>query len=274
MKKLPQILVLIFFIAPFSSCQKHDANDSTPTYDLIIEGGINSLTHYQFIRISKPADLYSKPSQPVSGAKVVVNDGSKDVVFTEIPGKGVYTASIINNKNYNDPYKLTVAYEGKYYTATDLMPAVLPVDSSYIPLSVKSKDNGYQVTIPKHIFGVSVAQRWLIISTNQRWRPSQFDGKNKYNYSHTFGAPNALNPLKQQQYIINTRPDDSLKIYKFSLSYTYSTYLYNIFQETDWRGVLSSTPANVKGNISGNANGFFYAIDVDTIIRAVKDLNN
>jgi hypothetical protein len=266
---------LIYWLLPVlfsAACHKQDINATTPAYDLIVEGGINSLYKQQYIRLTKPARASDRTIQPVSSAVVSVNDGTSDIVFNEIAGTGVYTAVVDNNNNYDDPYTLHITYQGNEYEASDFMTSIVPIDESYIPLTTR-QDNGFIVTIPKHIFGVSTAQQWLIAPAGSSWNPSKFDTNYNFNYSHVFGTPNALNPLIQQKRILHTGLTDSLKIYKYSISLAYSTFLYNLFQETDWKGVLSSTPSNVKGNISGKANGYFYAIAVDTITAAVKDIN-
>lgn len=262
------LLLLLGMVA----CQHKDTAFTAPVYDLIVEGGINSLTPQQYIRLSKPAGISAPSVQPVNGAMVRVNDGPTDITFTEIGHSGIYTAVMKNNKNYGEAYTLHVDYNGKQYEATDTMTAVVPIRASYIPLT-QQRDTGFTIMIPKHIFGVSYPQEWLIMPKKNRWDPAQFKAVYNYSYSHIYGTPNALNPLIQQKSILHTSATDSLVIYKFSLSFNYSTFLYNLFQETDWKGLLSPTPSNVKGNISGNANGYFYAIDVDLQTMAVKDIN-
>lgn len=254
------------------ACKKDNTASTTLNYDLIVEGGINTLNERQYIRLTKPAGLDESPVQPVNDAVVSVFDGANNIPFTEIGNSGVYTGIVANNHNYDVPYTLHINYEGKEYNASDGLTEVIPIEKSYIPLTIQ-QGSDFTITIPRHIFGVSTAQQWLIMSQGNSWDPSQFNAAYKYSYSHVFGTPNALNPLTQQKNILHAGLNDSLVIYKCSLSPVYSTYLYNVFQETDWKGLLSSTPANVHGNISGNANGFFYAIDVDRQTKAVKDIN-
>ncbi|OQP66543.1 hypothetical protein A3860_13765 [Niastella vici] len=270
MKKIRNTYLLLSLLV--IACNKNNTASTTFNYDLIVEGGINTLNERQYIRLTKPAGLAELSVKPVNGAAVSVFDGSNDITFTEIGNSGVYTAILNNNNNYGEPYTLHINYQGKQYQATDVLTGVVPIDSSYIPLTIQ-QGSDFTITIPRHIFGVSFAQQWLIMSQGNSWDPSQFNAKYNYSYSHVFGTPNALNPLTQQKNILHAGLNDSLIIYKFSLSSAYSTYLYNVFQETDWKGLLSSTPANVHGNISGNANGYFYAIDVDTQTEAVKDIN-
>ena len=270
MKKLCIIYVLLAMVVV--ACKKNNAASTTLNYDLIVEGGINTLNEKQYIRLTKPAALDGLAVQPVNGAGVSVFDGINNIAFAEIGNSGVYTGIVANNQNFDGSYTLHINYQGKYYKATDDLTEVVPIAASYIPLTIQ-QGSDCTITIPRHIFGVSIAQQWLIMSQGNSWDPSQFNVRYNYSYSHVFGTPNALNPLTQQKNILHTGLNDSLVIYKCSLSPVYSTYLYNVFQETDWKGLLSSTPANVHGNISGNANGFFYAIDVDRKTIAVKDIN-
>jgi len=269
MKKLCTIYILLAMVV--MACNKNETASTTLNYDLIVEGGITSLNERQYIRLTKPAGLMEPPVQPVNGAGVSVIVGTNKIAFTEIGNTGVYTGIVTDNKNYDEPYWLYINYQGKEYKATDGLTEVIPIDASYIPLTIQ-QGNDCTITIPRHIFGVSTAQQWLIMSQGNSWDLSQFNAGYKYSYSHVFGTPNALNPLTQQKNVLHAGLNDSLVIYKCSLSPVYSYYLYNVFQETDWKGLLSSTPANVHGNISGNANGFFYAIDVDKKTKAVKDL--
>lgn len=252
-------------------CQKKDIAPTAPVFDLIVEGGINSLNDRQYIRLTKPAGLSEATAQPVSGALVSVNDGNRNIVFAETSTSGVYSGVVKHNKNYDSAYTLQITYQGKTYQASDTLTQVVPIAASYLPLTVK-KDSNTTIAIPKHIFGVSDAQQWLMTPKGNFWDPSQLNVGYNYNYAHVYGTPNALNPLTQQKRTLNFALNDSIIIYKFSLSFSYSTFLYNLFQETDWKGLLSPNPSNVRGNISGNANGYFYVTDVEMETKAVKDL--
>ena len=261
------ILISIIFLG----CKK-DGPPAPIPYDLIVEGGISTYKTRQYIRLSKPITFDLEKVQTVNNAKVVVNDGTNDIVFKEISTTGIYSGVVEHNKNFGATYTLTVEYDKKQYTASDILIPVYPIDENYIPVTVTTKQGGLRLTIPKHTFGTSSAQQWLILTQDKTWSQEKFKESYPFSYSHVFGTPNALNPLTQQARIIDLGINDNVNIYKFSLSDAYSTFLYNIFQETDWKGLLSSVPGNVKGNISGNANGFFYATDVEMQTRSLKSL--
>lgn len=254
------ILAFAFFI--LSSCKKNNATP-LPSYDLIVEGGINTLMARQYIKLTRPVSFGQKPGSAVSGAAVTVNDGVEDVPFSEIGGTGVYTAIVMRNKSFYEPYVLKIKYNNKDYMASDTLLPVVHIDDSYLPLKASRNGTGVRLNIPGHTFDATSPQQWLFLPDSINWSPSDFSGEFSYTYSHIYGTPNALNPLTRKTTVIDLGMDEKLDVYKFSLSDRYSRYLYNFFQETEWRGLLSSVPANLKGNISGNANGFFYAVDVE-----------
>ncbi len=265
-------LLLLAVIITITACRKQDFAAGPPIYDLIVDGGINTQYVDQYIRLSKPARLSEMAVQPISGAKVSVSTMGIEVPFVEVGTSGVYKGEVENNRNYYEPYTLHIHYQGKYYEAIDTLIEVFPILATYVPLTVQ-RGSVSTITIPKHIFGVSIPQQWLILPKGGLWDPSLFNAGSSFSYSHIYGTPNALNPLTRKQRIMYTALNDSVTVYKFSLSEGYSRYLYNLFQETDWKGLLSSTPSNVKGNVSGNAGGFFHAVDADKEIIAVSDIN-
>lgn len=270
--RLKHDVLLLFFPVLLLTCKKKDTSPLIPPYDLIVEGGINTFTRDQYIRLTKPV-LYSGVSpEPINDAIVTVNDGDSDVLFREIQKTGVYTANMENNENYNQAYTLKITYNQKEYTAKDTLFSVFPISDRYIPVSFSVNQSVVKTTIPKHTFGALFAQQWLIMKDKKKWDPSKFNRSYPYSYSHTYGSPNALNPLIQPRTTLTSDIHDSLTVYKFSMSNSRTVFLYNLFQETDWRGILSGTPGNIKGNISGNANGFFYVTDVEMQKKSIADL--
>ncbi len=272
-------LSLIFFIAAIAGCKKNalpgiDTEPRLQSYELVVEGGINTLQNDQYIRLTKPALLPNEVAQPLTSAIVNVNDGIRDIHFIETVTPGVYTAILTNSPNYDQPYTLKVEYNNKQYIAVDTLKRVRSIDPHYLPISTKLLGNGIvRLTIPKHTFGVAVPQQWLIAYQGiAPWNPKEFDFKFAFSYSHLFGSPNALYPLLQETRAINLSLNDSITVYKFSLSNNHSRFLYNVFQETDWKGLFSTQPGKITGNVSGSGEGYFYADDIKVQKFLVKDL--
>ncbi|WP_242696037.1 hypothetical protein [Desertivirga brevis] len=260
------------------SCRKENAEEAHFTkrkydYDIIIEGGINTMQRNQYIKLTAPSYNPDSLPTPIDGAEVLVNDGHRDILFKLTSSPGIYSGNVAQNQRYNQPYRLTVRYKGKEYTAIDSLIQVVNIIDDFIPLSIlRYPDKRLELNIPKHTFGFNSAARWYIGNKNQpSWQPSKFDSVS-YSYTHSFGVPNSIYPLLNQKRKEWVSPGEFITIYKFSMSDAYSKYLYSVFLETDWRGIFSSSPATIKGNISNRAMGFFYVTDVDIRRYRISEL--
>jgi hypothetical protein len=276
--KTVAVVISIFSFLLVLSCSKENAEDAhfnkrKYDYDLIIEGGINTIQRNQYIRLNSPSFNPDSLPKPVNDAEVLVNDGQKDIAFKITSTPGVYSGSLVQNQRYNQPYKLIVRYKGKEYTAVDSLVQVVNIVDDFIPLSIlRYHDQRLELNIPKHTFGFSSAAKWYIASKNQApWSAAKFDSVS-YSYTHSFGAPNSIYPLLNQKRKEIVSSEDFITLYKFSLSDAYSKYLYSLFLETDWRGIFSSAPGVIKGNVSNGALGFFYVTDIDIRRYRVSEL--
>lgn len=263
------LLLMVLLILGFSGCKKSlDDRFLTPKrqYDLSVEGGFNTRITTQSIRLSKPAMSPGQNPTPISKAIVRINDGKSDIIFNESSVKGVYTGTAVNEPNYNGAYTLTIEYNNKSYTAVDTLRQVVNIVDDFLPLSTKmTADGKYSGTIPKHTFGYLNPNKWMISYLDLPvWNPGKFDQSKYYSYTHFLGSPNSLYPLNNLKRTFILNKEDYITIVKLSLSERYAKYLYDVFMETDWSGLFSSVPVNATGNISGNVQGYFYAIDVDT----------
>ncbi|MGY0040776.1 hypothetical protein [Pedobacter sp. NJ-S-72] len=143
------------------------------------------------------------------------------------------------------------------------------IADDFLPFKIKKNESGvYEGTIPKHTFGYLNPNKWWISYPGvPAWNPSRFDVTETqslyFSYTHFLGSPNSLYPLNNLKRTFSLKGNDEITIYKFSLSKEYAKYLYGVFLETDWNGLFSSVPVNVNGNISGNAQGYFYVSDID-----------
>ena len=244
-------------------------------YDMAVEGGFNTLTANQFIRLTKPSLNPDSTPQPIRKASVVVNDSRADIIYREsatIPG--VYVGSFRGDPNYNNAYKLTIKYAGKTYTAVDTLRQVVNIVDDFLPLSTRiNSEQKIDGNIPKHTFGYLNPNKWYIsYGENPFWNPSQFDQSSNYSYTHFLGSPNSLYPLNNLRRSFTLGPEEFIYIYKISLSAKYSQFLYSVFMETDWNGLFSSVPVNVAGNVTGNVQGFFSVMDVDFRRYRAKEL--
>ncbi|TKC07577.1 DUF4249 domain-containing protein [Pedobacter frigoris] len=261
-------------------CKKSALDDNSflkpvRQYDMAIEGGINTRTTDQYIRLTKPALSPDSSPVPIRKAVVVVNDGRTDIAFKEVAATpGVYVGLTKSDPNYNKAYILTIKYNNKTYTAVDTLRQVVNIIDDFLPLSTRAMaDKSVNGTIPKHTFGYLNPNKWYISYPDlPLWNPSKFDQSKYYSYTHILGSPNSLYPLNNLKRTFAVGQDDYISIYKISLSENYAKYLYSVFMETDWSGLFSSVPVNVEGNVSGNVLGYFSVSDVDYRRYKAKEL--
>jgi len=277
MRAINGIVLLCLLQVMLVSCKKSDVvsfDKPQKPYDLIVEGGINTLLRTQYIRLSKPALSPDSLPAPIRKAEMTVNDGKANLVFRETIVPGVYSAVNSNPPNYNNAYTLTIKYNNQTYTAVDTLRQMVNIVDDYLPLSViKNADGTYSGTIPKHTFGYLNPNKWWIsYGEIPVWSPQKFEQAEYYNYTHFLGSPNSLYPLNNLKRTFVLNAEDPIFIYKISLSEAYAKYLYGIFLETDWNGLFSGVPENVKSNISGNSLGYFSVCDVDFRRYRVREL--
>lgn len=279
MKGLFILLGTLGILVMFTGCKKKKLEDDLfknplTRYDLAVEGGINTYTFSQYIRLTKPALHPDSLPTPIRNAIVVVNDSRADIVFHESQTPGVYVGVNRGDANYNNAYKLTIKIGDKTYTAVDTLRQVVNIVDDFLPLSTRlTADQKVEGSIPKHTFGYLNPNKWFIsYSSIPPWNPSKFDQTKYYSYTHFLGSPNSLYPLNNLKRSFSLKPEDYIYIFKISLSEKYAQYLYSVFMETDWNGLFSGVPVNVESNISGNAQGFFSVVDVDFGRYRAKEL--
>ena len=121
-------LVSVLF---YTSCQKvitPPLSNSAP--QLVIEGSVSDKIGPYYVNISKTVSFYADNTYPnVSGASVTITDQTTGIndMLTETSA-GIYTTHIIIGKP-GDTYQLTVALNGKTYSAVSTMPYPVKLDS-------------------------------------------------------------------------------------------------------------------------------------------------
>jgi len=81
-------LTLLTIAALQGGCKKNNLDEDFfmapgKQYDMAVEGGFNTLSVNQFIRLTKPALEPGAVPLPISKASVVVNDGRVDIIYRE-----------------------------------------------------------------------------------------------------------------------------------------------------------------------------------------------
>jgi len=264
------LIIVTCFLAV--SCQKL-AVDEGQSYDMIVEGGINTMYKEQYIQLKKLDGLKSNSGTiGISGATVRVTNGPNMIEFNDL-GEGLYYGELFNLRDtVGNVFKLTITLNGKLYEAQDQLIPVVPIENAFLPVEKSNLNNKWTVKVNKHLFGMRTSNKWLIMPQKDFSEDDISSFRSPFSYSYRLGAPNVLNNLLGKTYNYDVSLKDSLIVSKFSESPRYSRFIYNLFQETEWKGLLSAVPANVEGNISNNALGFFYVMDGVRKSIPIKDI--
>ncbi len=269
-----KILLVLISCCLFLSCNKSTV-DEGQSYDMIVEGGINTMFKDQYIQLKKLDGLQSSGGTiGITGAAVKVTNGSNTIEFSELGG-GLYRGELFNIKDtIGNIFQLTVTLNGKSYEAQEVLVPVVPIESAFLPVEKSSLNNKWEVKVSKHVFGMRTSNKWLIIPQKNFSDADISSFRSPFSYSYRFGAPNVLNTLLGKTYTYEVSRMDKLVVLKFSVSSRYAKFLYNLFQETEWKGLLSAVPANVEGNVSNNALGYFYVMNGIRQTIAIKDIRS
>ncbi|WP_207532015.1 DUF4249 domain-containing protein [Desertivirga arenae] len=244
--------LVLFTLLLFSACEKVidiDLKDSEPL--LVVEGVINNRTDTQSVRITTTLPISeSNSSTGISGATVTVKDQEGISYAFRERAPGVYSSRRfrgIPGRTYN----LTIAYNGKTYSAQSSMPSQVTIDSI-----------GFQSTT---IFSNSRTSLQLIFRD-----PPQI--RNYYRFvlsinsvktSSIFVYSDDFTDGKQVtrdlfDVDVNLQKGDKVMVEMQCIDPVIYRYWLGLDQNRS-RGGASVTPANPVSNISGGALGYFSA---------------
>ena len=192
-----------------------------------------------------------------------------------VPGKYITDSIKGIPGNY---YTLSIKWEGKGYVATDYMKAI-PLD--FEPQAFLWDRDHFEFEFRRHQFGFVEANLWqLVISpTDTSLIPPvdlsilgqqvgiEVSPPATYHFTY-FSHPHIeVSGLMnfEEGHFYGFLPGHKVIQKRYSLSDSCYQFLRAVFMETEWREtIFNSTPANVKGNVSGGALGYFSAHAVKT----------
>lgn len=287
-KKYISIFLIIFIFQYSCGLQEIDIADinlseNNHLYKIAVDCFITTEYKHHCIKLSVPGSYYQNTtSESVSGADVSIISGNLTYKFVEIDSSGLYESVEKFSPEIGKTYTLIINYNNEEYTANETVTAVREIDFSEIKLPERNLSNltpgEVAFTIDKHDFGYDENAKWFWLSawdwdTIGAYGP--FSVSKRYNYTYKGGEPQGLFANNTSGHSVAGKEQDSLKVFKYSLSQGYSEYLYALFCETDWKtGVFASVSSNLPTNISNNAVGYFYIMDVDFKKIKIEDILN
>ena len=285
MKYLNNIVFLfILLLAPLYSCtERIDISLDDSAVRLVVEGSITTDTMSHKILLSSTSGyFYNQPPQPVSGATVTVSDGENILDLTEV-SPGVYQTAPsvhgIEGKTYTLNIKLNKQIGGfSDYTASSKLYPVAKLDSVNLLYHPDWSSAGiWEVKCfvqdpPSADFYRFLISRndTMITDTLDEWFVTDdrfFNG----NYVNGITVGYLDQSIKEQRLI----PGDSMLVEMNNTGEGYANFLWESQSEIIGSYPLfTGPPANIKGNISNGAIGFFAAYSVSRAIANVPVSNS
>lgn len=252
------LVVLVVF---FFSCQeKIDLDLDDGTERLVVEAYLYDRDTGHVVILSRTGSYYSGDQTPrVTDATVSVSGGGDTWHFIPV-SDGVYKPEVPFSGKNNVAYTLTIELDepvggSSFYQARDSMPSRLaldsitvePLDPAFGRFNAQVKIWGQPPATPGNFF---LWDMWV-------------NGENKTDtlIQKAFSDDELINgnyipglPI----YFLEASPGDTVDIHTHSITREYFKFIIAFRQEaTSGGGNFTGPPANVGGNVSGTALGFF-----------------
>lgn len=291
----------IFIISIQYSCiEKLEWEEAeSPSERLVVEGSITSEQKSHLIKLSRTQPvIVDKPPAPVTGAMVSISDGTQLFMLTEIE-PGIYSTEATVQGIVGYTYQLRIEAEGEYYEAYATMIKAEPINAvSISPWDIKinfGEGVEYFQFLYRDNFGSKVPYKYEVTTEINpdvrdyypsdwvvpRWIQTQLDKIEKENDPVTSDSIYYLHPGLEPPAIFAYGESNEPRLAYgskvtekfYSMTNEHYTFVRAMLSETEWKGLgpFGYVAANVSGNISNNALGYFYASDVFIIEQVVLE---
>ena len=252
--KIYKYFILILIIPLTWKCtEKIDLDLDEGETKIVIEAIVSSTFRNQIVKISKSTAYYdSTPIEPITGAIVTIQDSAFEYTFTQIRS-GIYVSNISFAGIPGKEYKLKVETESRIYEATSTMPRMPTIDS--IQFYVDDQDKqlfhiglfALENPLPGDYYSWGVYKDYL----NQTKNLTQLSYMSDELINGSYFNGNNVQ-------VVNAKPGSRITLQMASISKEYYNFVVAVLKETVYNdGVFKPSPANIKGNISNGALGFF-----------------
>jgi hypothetical protein len=234
---------------------------------LVIEGEITNEPARHAVKITRSANYFSnEPAPRVTGAIVSITDSENShILIEEEPGLYLTEPDVFGTPGKT--YQLTVLTGGMEYTATTEMKQVMPIDSIQFRRSVQDEKK-YEILL--------YAQEPTAPGDHYMWKSYKNDSLLTDSISKVIFLSDDLingrylNGLIVQQ--IEAIPGDEITLEMLAVPQEYYQFVLTLMIESRWRGgPFDGPPANIQGNISNNALGFFVAYSKTSDTRKIPE---
>ena len=243
---------------------------------LVIQGSITTDTTSHLVTLSLTGDFFDKPVQEmVSGAMVTITDGDTMHLLSELETGRYYTAPDVYGE-VGKTYTLDITLsDGRHFTATEMLRSCAEFDSIRQSLNYNTQLFGYGYDVL--FYGqepepLGNSYMYLVYINNELYSDtlSEIVFANDEFVNGNYVGEYPVYRIREA----DIRGDTSLvSLEMHSISEDYYDFMSAMMLETVWKGSpWDGPPANVNGNISGGARGYFRASEVKRQSKTFKAL--
>lgn len=278
--KISLLSVLSLSILAISCVERINLKLDTGTERLVVDGSMSTDTIAHTVRLTKSTGyFYNEPAPPVTGAQVSISDGA-EVWDLKEDSPGVYRTDSsvfgVAGVTYTLDIKLAAPVGGYInYSASSKLFPVTHLDSVSVAHHPDWGDKGVwevkcfvQDPPSKDYYRFLISKNGkMVTDTLYEWFVTD---DRLFNGNYIYGAPIA--------YLRGDKPDevlkagDTVKVEMNSITKEYFSFISDA--QSEIRGTIplfSGPPANVIGNITNGAIGFFASYSVSRASVVVAD---
>jgi hypothetical protein len=240
---------------------------------LVVYGNVTTDTMAHLVELTTTSSYYyNQPPPKVTGASVEITDDEGNVIYLTEKEPGQYYTpedySAVPGRTYSLRIELAEPInENTIYTASSLLPPINPIDSITLQLEESWGPEGiiqvqcyYQDPPSREFYMFNIFKNgiWLTDTISNRF----ISDDEFYNGSYTNGIGVGFLDQSNEREKVNS--GDTVTFQGGSITEEYYNFIWTLQQEASSfsNPLFSGPPANVQGNISNGAVGFFavYAV--------------
>jgi len=273
--KIRNLFYLSLLLTILAACTERIEIELDETYTrLVVEGKITNETKSHRVLLTKTSNYFAnEPAPKVTGAIINISDGTNNYPLSEI-APGIYETAANVKGEIGNIYTLNISNididnngNDETYTASSLLRPVAPVDSIKVEFR---KDWGEIWTVKVYALDPPTTDYYMFnVYNNGKLLSDTLDevfltDDLLFNGNYTNGIVSQF--FEEEEADIG----DTITFEMCGITKEYIEFLYDLQIESGYSApMFSGPPANIKGNISNGALGFFTAYSVsigETII--------
>jgi hypothetical protein len=257
------LIALLFF----AGCtERIDLELDSTDEKVVIEGEITTESKPHKVAVTKSAPYFAnQAATPIEDAQVWLYEGENSWQLTEQEPGCYYTPELEGKPGAT--YQLEVLAEGTKYTAQSTMPQLTVIDSIRFQEDIFN-DKDMEILLfaqepgdTKDFYMWKYFKNHILETDTITEATIERDDLVNGSYISWIGV------MQVENYSLN----DTITLEMSSITEDYYWFLVEFFSETAWRGgPFDAPPANITGNISDGALGFFSTRSISRKTRIIE----